>query len=147
MDRNLPLTNVWPIGEVISQALWAARFGASLLTVFAMIAMALCAVGIYGVVSYSVGQRVREIGIRLALGAQPRSVLLMVVQQSCIVLGAGLLLGFAGSFVLAYFLGTQIGGLLYGVSATSPAAFVAMPFVLATVGIVRAMFLHGAQPK
>jgi ABC-type antimicrobial peptide transport system permease subunit len=136
LDRNLPLTNVWPIGEVISQALWAARFGASLLTVFAIIAITLCAVGIYGVVGCSVGQRVREIGIRLALGAQPSSVLLMVVRQSCVTLGIGLLGGLALSCFLAYFLGTIIGGLLYGVRATSPIALVAMSFVLAMVGII-----------
>ncbi len=136
LDRNLPLTNVWPIGEVISQALWAARFGASLLTMFAIIAMTLCAVGIYGVVGYSVGQRVREIGIRLALGAQPRSVLLMVVRQSCVTLGIGLLIGVGLSFLLAYFWGAFIGGLLYSVSATSPVAFIAMSFVLAMAGIV-----------
>ena len=88
MDRNLPITNVWPIGEVISQSLWASSFGASLLTVFAMIAMALCAVGIYGVVGYSVGQRIREFGIRLALGAQPRDVLL-VLKQSALIMAGG----------------------------------------------------------
>ncbi len=99
MDRNLPITNVWAIGEVISQSLWASSFGASLLTVFAMIAMALCAVGIYGVVGYSVGQRIREFGIRLALGAQPRDVLLMVLKQSALILGAGLVAGLVRRFV------------------------------------------------
>jgi ABC-type antimicrobial peptide transport system permease subunit len=104
--------------------------------VFAIIAMTLCAVGIYGVVGYSVGQRVREIGIRLALGAQPSSVLLMVVRQSCVALGSGLLGGLTASILLAYFLSKQIGGLLYGVSARSPVAFIAMSFVLAAVGIL-----------
>ena len=99
MDRNLPITNVWPIGEVISQSLWASSFGASLLTVFAMIAMALCAVGIYGVVGYSVGQRIREFGIRLALGAQPRDVLLMVLKQSALIMGAGLVAGLVAAFL------------------------------------------------
>jgi putative ABC transport system permease protein len=136
MDRNLPITNVWPIGEVFSQALGAARFGASLLIVFAMIAMALCAVGIYGVVGYSVGQRIREIGIRLALGAQPRDVLLMVVRQNCVSLGMGLLAGLVASFLLAYFFGSFLGGLLYGVNTRSPVAFLPMALVLAAVGVL-----------
>jgi putative ABC transport system permease protein len=136
MDRNLPITNVWPIGEVFSQALGAARFGASLLIVFAAIAMALCAVGIYGVVGYSVGQRVREIGVRLALGAQPRDVLLMVVRQNCLTLGIGLIAGLVASFLLAHFFGSFLGGLLYGVKANSPLAFLAMSLVLAAVGVL-----------
>jgi putative ABC transport system permease protein len=136
MDRNLPITNVWPIGEVFSQALGAARFGASLLIVFAMIAMALCAVGIYGVVGYSVGQRIREIGIRLALGAQPRDVLLMVVRQNCVSLGMGLFAGLVASFLLAYFFGSFLGGLLYGVNTRSPVAFLTMALVLAAVGVL-----------
>lgn len=131
MDRNLPITNVWPIGEVISQSLWASSFGASLLTVFAMIAMALCAVGIYGVVGYSVGQRIREFGIRLALGAQPSDVLMMVLKQSAVILGAGLSAGVVAAFLLARLIVT----FLYGVNTNSPLAFLAMALVLAAVGV------------
>ena len=132
MDHNLPLTNVWPIGEVISQSLWAASFGASLLAVFAMIAMALCAVGIYGVVGYSVGQRIREFGIRLALGAQPSDVLLMVLRSSAIILAAGLAAGLVLSFVLA----RLITSFLFGVNTNSPVAFMAMALILAAVGVI-----------
>ncbi len=131
MDRNLPITNVWPIGEVISQSLWASTFGTSLLTVFAAIAMLLCAVGIYGVVGYSVGQRIREFGIRMALGAQPRDVLLMVLKRSTLIMSAGLLFGLILAFVLARFIST----FLYGVNINSPLAFLAMALVLAVVGI------------
>jgi predicted permease len=131
MDRNLPITNVWPIGEVISQSLWASSFGASLLTVFAMIAMALCAVGIYGVVGYSVGQRIREFGIRLALGAQPRDVLLMVLKKSALIMCIGLV----GGLVAAFLLARLIVSFLYGVNTNSPVAFLAMALVLAAVGV------------
>jgi predicted permease len=131
MDRNLPITNVWPIGEVISQSLWASSFGASLLGVFAIIAMVLCAVGIYGVVGYSVGQRIREFGIRLALGAQPSDVLMMVLKQSAVIMAAGLGLGLVAAFLLARLIVT----FLYGVNANSPLAFLAMALVLAAVGV------------
>jgi predicted permease len=132
LDPNLPLTNVWPIGEVFSQALWAPTFAASLLGLFATIAMLLCAVGIYGVVSYSVGQRVREIGVRLALGAQPRDVLLMVLRQSSVTMGIGLLAG----LVFAFGLARLIVSLLYGVNANSPLAFSATALTLAAVGLL-----------
>jgi len=132
LDPNLPLTNVWPIGEVIMQALWAARFGAGLLSVFAAIAVLLCAVGIYGVVGYTVGLRVREIGIRLALGAQPRDVLFMVLRQSATTLGIGLAVGLVSALVLA----RLIVNLLYGVSATTPLAFLAMALTMAFIGLL-----------
>ena len=131
LDRNLPVRNVWPIGEVISQALWAARFGAALLSLFAAIAALLVAVGIYGVAGYSVTQRIREFGIRLALGAQPGDVLWMVLKQSAIVLGAGLLAGLIG----AYALSRLILNLLYGVSASEPLAFLGTALLLAAIGI------------
>ncbi|HKE32673.1 MAG TPA: ABC transporter permease [Candidatus Angelobacter sp.] len=132
LDRNLPLTNVWPYGEVISQALWAPRFEASLLAIFALIAVVLCAVGIYGVVGYTVGQRVREIGIRMALGAKQQDVLLMVIGQSAVTLGIGVFLGLAGAFALARYVGT----LLYGVSTSAPLPFIAMAALLAAVGLI-----------
>jgi putative ABC transport system permease protein len=131
-DRNLPLTNVWPIGQVISQALWSARFGASLLAIFALLALVLCSIGIYGVIGYSVGQRVREIGIRMALGAQRRDVLLMVLRQSATMLAIGVVVGLGFSFWLA----RAIVSLLYGVSARSPGAFMGMALLLAVVGLL-----------
>ncbi|HEX7962579.1 MAG TPA: ABC transporter permease, partial [Terriglobales bacterium] len=132
LDRNLPLTNVWPIGEVIDQALFNARFGATLLAVFAGLAVLLCAVGIYGVVGYTVGQRVREFGIRLALGAEPKDVVLMVIRQSARTLAIGLAVGLLVAFLLA----RLIVDLLYGVHATEPLAFVAMALMLATIGLL-----------
>src|SRR5205823_8870465 len=98
LDRNLPLTNVWPIGEVISQALWGAKFAAGLLSIFAALAMILAAIGVYGVVAYSVGQRVREIGIRMALGARREDILAMIVRQSSASLAIGLVVGFIAAF-------------------------------------------------
>ena len=132
LDPNLPLTNVWPIGEVIHQALWAARFSAGLLSIFAFVAVLLCAVGIYGVVGYTVGLRVREIGIRLALGAQPSDVALMILRQSATTLSVGLAIGLICAFVLGRF----ISNLLYGMSGTSPAAFLATALLLAAVGLL-----------
>ncbi|HYL93691.1 MAG TPA: FtsX-like permease family protein, partial [Alphaproteobacteria bacterium] len=136
LDRNLPLTNVFPFGEVISQALWNARFGATLIGIFASLALLLCSVGIYGVVGYSVGQRVREIGVRMALGAQRGDVLRMVLRQSAITIGVGLALGLVFSFVLARLAAQQLGGVLYGISASTPYAFVGMALVLALVGLL-----------
>jgi len=132
LDRNLPLTNVWPIGEVISQALWGAKFSASLLSIFAALAMILAAIGVYGVVAYSVGQRVREIGIRMALGARREDILAMIVRQSSVSLVAGLALGFIAAFGLARMVTT----LLYEVSPGSPLPFALLPALLAMVGLI-----------
>jgi predicted permease len=132
LDRNLPLTNVWPIGEVFSQALWPASFAAGLLGIFALIALVLCAVGIYGVVGYTVGQRVREIGIRMALGAQRGDVLWMVLRQSSITLGFGLGVG----LIASYFLSRWVTTLLFSVNATTPVPFIATALLLALVGLL-----------
>jgi len=136
LDPNLPLTNVWPIGEVFSQALWAPRFAASMLGIFALIAMTLCSVGIYGVASYSVGQRVREMGVRLALGAQPRDVLLMILRQSAVTIGIGLAAGLATAFGLAYLSARLLSELLFGVHAAAPLPFLGTALGLALVGLL-----------
>jgi ABC-type antimicrobial peptide transport system permease subunit len=92
----------------------------------------LCGVGIYGVAGYSVGQRIREFGIRMALGAQPGDVTLMVVRQSSLTLGVGVAAGLAGALVLARF----IVNLLYGVSASEPLAFIATALLLVAIGLL-----------
>lgn len=132
LDRNLPLTSVWPIGEVISQALWGAKFAASLLSIFAILAMILAVIGVYGVVAYSVGQRVREIGIRMALGARREDILGMIVRQSSVSLVIGLGVGLVAAFALARMITT----LLYGASAGSPMPFALLPLLLALVGVI-----------
>ncbi|HJX01104.1 MAG TPA: ABC transporter permease [Terriglobales bacterium] len=132
LDRNLPLTNVSPIGEVISQALWAAKFSAGLLSIFAALAMILAAIGVYGVVAYSVGQRIREIGIRMALGARREDILGMIVRQSSASLAIGLAVGLVSAFGMA----RLITNLLYGVGAGSPIPFALLPALLALVGLI-----------
>ncbi|HWN45027.1 MAG TPA: FtsX-like permease family protein, partial [Thermoanaerobaculia bacterium] len=102
----------------------------------ALLALLLAGVGIYGVLSYLVMQRTREIGVRMALGASARNVLGMVVRQGFLSVIIGVAIGVAGAFALARFLGGQIAGLLAGGSATDPVTFVLAPAVLAAVALL-----------
>jgi predicted permease len=125
-DRNLPVSNVMTLEAVVSEAQWRPRFNMLLITIFAAAALALAVVGIFGVISYAVAQRTREIGIRMALGAKPGDVLSLVVKQ-----GARLALtGVAIGLVLAAALAPAMASLLYGIRATDPVAFGSVSLVL-----------------
>ena len=101
----------------------------ALLSIFAGLALLLASIGIYGVISYTVSQRAREIGIRMALGATPGDAVGMIVKQGSIPVGVGIGAGFVGSLLATRALST----LLYGVSATDPLTFVALSLFLAVV--------------
>jgi predicted permease len=127
LDSNLALTNVQTIGELLSQGLWAPRMGAALLAVFGGLALLLAIIGVYGILSYSVNQQTREIGIRMAMGAQTGGVLRLVVGQGMRLAAAGLLLGLLVAFAAM----RVLGSLLFGVSAHDPLTFGAVSLALA----------------
>ncbi|HEX8140380.1 MAG TPA: ABC transporter permease [Pyrinomonadaceae bacterium] len=132
IDPNLPLVAVSTISEVLNQVLWAPRMGAVLLAVFGLLALILAAVGIYGVLGYTVTQRTHEIGLRMALGAQRSDVLKMVVRQGMILTLIGVAVGVGVAFVLTRFMESM----LYGVAATDPVTFIGVPLVLALVALL-----------
>ncbi len=132
LDRNLALTNWNTIGELLDQGLWAPRMGAALLTVFGGVALILAIVGVYGVLSYSVNQQTREIGIRMAMGAQTASVLSLVVKQGMRLAIVGLVLG----LVVAFAAMRLLSSLLFGVSAHDPIIFGGVTLVLATAAVL-----------
>jgi ABC-type antimicrobial peptide transport system permease subunit len=108
------------------------RVSTQLFAVFACAALLLAAIGIYGVMAYSVTQRTQEIGLRMALGAQKSDVLALVIRQGMILSLIGVIVGLAGAFALT----RVIGNLLYGVTATDPATFVAIPLLLLFVALL-----------
>jgi predicted permease len=131
VDKDQPIFRVTTMEEIVSNSLAQRRLSMFLLVVFAAVALLLAAVGIYGVMSYAVTQRTREIGIRMALGAQTGDVLKMVVRQGMIVTFAGVGVG-----VVVAFLATQVmSSLLFGVSAHDPVTFAAIPAILAGVAL------------
>jgi len=132
MDRQLPLTQVFTIGQIIDQALWAARFGAILLLVFGLLALTLAAVGIYGVMSYTVEQRRQEMGIRIALGAQSQDVLRLVLGQGLVLAG----IGAAAGLLVALFVSRAITALLFDVRALDPLTFSTVPVMLMCVALL-----------
>ncbi len=132
MDATVPLYDVSTFMAQMNRCIVRERFTAAFLTVFASIALLLIVIGIYGVVSYAVAQRTREIGIRMALGAQKTGILAMILRQGLMLLIAGVVLGIAGALGLTRFLSSY----LYDVSATDPAVFVAIPILLAFVTLL-----------
>jgi macrolide transport system ATP-binding/permease protein len=132
LDPNLAITNVQTIEETISQALYAPRMGAALLAVFGGLALILAVIGVYGVLSYSVNQQTREIGIRMAMGAQTSRVLGLVVGQGMKLAGIGLALGLLVAFAAM----RVMSSLLFGVSAHDPLTFVGVSLILAVAAVL-----------
>ena len=136
VDAAQPVNDIRLMEEIVSRSLGRQRFAALLLGGLALLALLLAGVGIYGVLSYLVTQRTREIGVRMALGATARNVLSMVVRQGFLAVLIGVVIGVAGALALARFLGGQIAGLLAGGSATDPVTFVLAPALLAAVALL-----------
>lgn len=131
-DKDLPLYHVQPMHTRVAESMARQRFAMTLLTGFAALALALAAVGIYGVMAYLVTQGTREIGIRVALGATPGDILAMVLAHGSLVAGIGLIIGLAGAFGLAH----VMESLLFGVTSRDPITFVAVGAALAIVALI-----------
>jgi len=131
IDRSQPVYAVQPMTEVVSQSIAQRRFSLVLLAFFAVAALFLAALGLYGVMAYSVAQRTAEIGIRMALGAQKADVLLLVQRQGLVLVLIGLGIGVAGALALTRLMST----LLFRVQATDPVTFVLVAGVLIAVSL------------
>jgi predicted permease len=129
LDENLPPQNLQPLSETVSLASWSARTGATVLGFFGLLGLVLAAIGIYGVMSYSVSRRTREIGLRMALGAETHDVIKLIVRQ-----GLGLtLIGATIGVTLAVAVTRLLASLVYGVTATDPTTFAGV--VLFVLGV------------
>jgi predicted permease len=126
LDPRLPISDVWTLSDVVYMSLWTPRMAAWLLTLLGVISLLLAVIGVYGVMAYSVSQRTRELGLRVALGANRGDVIRLVVGEGFRLTLAGLAVGLAAALAAS----RLIAGLLYG-SATDPVTFVAVPAILA----------------
>jgi len=132
LDRDLPVYDVFTLETMVNRALGQPRFYVLLLSIFAVLAVVLAVVGIYGVIAYTVQQRTREIGIRIALGASRERVVAMVVRRGVILALAGIAFGSAG----AYAVSRVLQSLLFGVGARDPFTFLAVAALLGAVALL-----------
>jgi putative ABC transport system permease protein len=132
LDPGVPLDQIGTMAGAISQSVAVLRFRSLLMTVFATTALALAAIGIYGVVAYSVARRTREIGVRVALGATPSGVLALILRQGSRPVVVGIAVGLAGAFALT----RVLQGTLFGVTASDPLAFAGGVVALSAVAVV-----------
>jgi ABC-type antimicrobial peptide transport system permease subunit len=128
----VPVTGAGPLSEQIDEALLPQRVAASIAGVFGLVGLVLASVGIYGIVSYTVAQRTREIGVRMALGARRGDVLALILRRGLRLSLYGIALGLAGAFVATRLLGEM----LYGLSATDPLTFAGVSLLLAAVALL-----------
>jgi ABC-type antimicrobial peptide transport system permease subunit len=132
VNKDIPLANVRTMQEVIANSVEQRRFSMLLLTIFAAVAMLLAAIGLYGVMSYTVAQRTKEIGIRMALGARRPDVLALVVKQGM----ALVLIGIVAGVLLSLGTTRLISGMLFGITATDPLTFAGVGALLSAVAFL-----------
>jgi len=132
VDKDQPVANIDSMENIVADAVARQRFSMLLLAIFAALALVLAAVGIYGVMSYTVAQQTREIGIRIALGAKRGDVLKMTVKQAIKLVGLGLAIGLPSAFILTRVMST----LLFGISATDPITFLGISLVVLVVALL-----------
>ena len=132
IDPDLPFGDVDTLQSEIESNVSQPRFRTMLIGVFAMLALILAAVGVYGLISYSVTQRTREIGIRVALGAAPRQVMGPVVREGVILAVIGIAIGLAGAFAAA----RALSAFLFGVGASDPLTLAAVALIMLLVAMV-----------
>jgi ABC-type antimicrobial peptide transport system permease subunit len=131
LDPSVPVYQVATLSSLIEKSAAERRFVMRLLAGFALVAVLLAAVGLYGVVSYGVAQRTREVGVRVALGAQPRDVLRLVLSSGLWLVGIGVAVGLVAAVAATRFL----GALVFGVSPVDPVTFAAAAALLTTVAL------------
>jgi putative ABC transport system permease protein len=129
LDADVPVARVRLMGDYVKDAMAQTRFTLTLISVFAMLALLLAAIGLYGVISYSLRQRVQEFGVRMAFGAGEKSIVSLVLGHGMVLASAGIALG----LVAAYFLTRMASSLFYGVTAMDPLTFGGIPLLLASV--------------
>jgi putative ABC transport system permease protein len=132
IDAELPMSSIVTMDQLLADSLSRSRFTMFLLGLFAALALVLTAVGIYGVIAYSVAQRTHEIGVRMALGAQRRDVLGLVLGQGTRLTFIGVVLGIVAGLALTHLMGS----LLYGISARDPLTFAAVSLLLIAVAFL-----------
>jgi putative ABC transport system permease protein len=132
VNKDVPLASVRTMQDLIANSVQRRKFSMSLLTIFAAVAMLLAAIGLYGVMSYSVAQRTHEIGIRMALGARRPDVLVLVLKQGM----ALALMGIAAGAILSLGVTRLISGMLFGIAATDPLTFAGVAALLGTVAFL-----------
>jgi predicted permease len=135
VDSNLPLSNIRTQIEQADETLATERMFAKLLTLFGLIAQQLAAIGLYGVMAYGVSQRTQEIGIRMALGADRRKVLTMIVRQGMVLTVIGIAIGLTGAYVLTKYL-ESLTSMLFGVEARDPWTFALIAILLGAVALI-----------
>jgi putative ABC transport system permease protein len=129
LDPNVPIAGLATLDSYVSNAMAQTRFLLALISSFAVLALILASIGLYGVISYSARQRTREIGVRVAFGARDRDVLRLILGQGMVVTAFGIALGLGASLVLT----RVVRSFLVGVSATDPITFAGVPVVLLSV--------------
>ena len=136
VDPDLPIAKITTMEAVVSQAVAQPRLNTVLMSIFSALGLLLALIGVYGLAMFWVGARVREIGLRMALGATPASVLVLVLRRGVLLMVPGIAVGVAGSLLLSRLLRTQ----LYGISAVDPLTYAVVPAAIVLVGLLACIF-------
>ena len=136
LDSSVPIYQVQPMSEVLNRSLGNRKFNRNLITLFGLTAIVLVMIGVYGLVSYSVNQRTREIGVRMAFGAERIDIVKLILKQGLKIALVGIGIGLSASILLT----TAMSKLLFGVSAGDPITFLETSLLIAIVIIVAAFF-------